>query len=303
MLKHKWIFLLLIGFSLGCGSSFEDDDRLHVVTTTNIIADVVREIAGDKVSLQSLMGPGVDPHLYKASEGDATKLFKADIVFYNGLHLEGKLADLFDKMKKRKTMIALGENLPKDELIASKNFGGNYDPHVWFNIGFFKVFAQTITEELAKQDVENAPFYIANNERYQEKLNDLEKDLHRLAEILPKEKRILVTAHDAFGYFGETFDFQVVGLQGISTATEAGVRDVRQLAEFIIEKEVKAIFIENSVPRRTIEALQAAVLSRNYQVEIGGSLYSDSLGNPGTEEGTYIGMFTYNMQTIVNALK
>lgn len=301
MKKIAIVFLSLI--FLGCGTEFEDSGKIRVVTTTNILEDLLSEIGGDKIFLQSLMGPGIDPHLYKASEGDVMRLYKADIVFYSGLHLEGKLADIFEKMKSRKHMVSLGDFLPKEDLISSKNFGGNYDPHVWFNVSFFKQFANTATRELAAADPENADYYQKNNKRYQKELDQLETHLRETISTLPKKQRILVTAHDAFGYFGRTYGFQVVGLQGISTATEAGVRDVRELADFIIQNNIKAIFIESSVPQRTIEALQAAVRSRNHEVSIGGTLFSDALGNPGTPEGTYIGMFKFNVDTMVNALK
>lgn len=297
------LFLLIVSVFSGCKNSAETDGKLKVVTTTNILADLVSEIGGDKVSLESLMGAGVDPHLYKASEGDVSKLYNADIIFYSGLHLEGKLVDIFEKMKSTKNTVSVGDRLPKEQLISSVNFGGNYDPHVWFNIQFFKQFAQTVTDELSKADSENAETYVSNNKEYQKKLDALEDEIKSIINTLPEEKRILVTAHDAFNYFGKAYDFQVVGLQGISTATEAGVKDVQEMSKFIIDNKVKAIFIESSVPRRTIEALQAAVISKNHDVKIGGSLYSDALGNPGTEEGTYIGMFRYNVNTIVNALK
>ena len=299
----KFLILGLITVFIGCKNASEENGKLKVVTTTNILGDLVSEIGGDNISLLTLMGAGVDPHLYKASEGDVSKLYNADIIFYGGLHLEGKLVDIFEKMKGKKNTVSVGDRLPKDELISSENFGGNYDPHVWFNIQFFKHFAQTVTDELSKADEKNAETYAANNKEYQKKLDDLEIEIKTTIEILPQEKRILVTAHDAFSYFGKTYGFEVIGLQGISTATEAGVKDVQQLSKFIIDNKVKAIFIESSVPRRTIEALQAAVISKKHDVEIGGSLYSDALGNPGTDEGTYIGMFKYNVNTMVNALK
>lgn len=299
----KIIFLLIIVVFVGCKNSSEENGKIKVVTTTNILADLVSEIGGDQISLQTLMGAGVDPHLYKASEGDVSKLYNADIIFYGGLHLEGKLVDIFEKMQGSKNTVSVGDRLPKDQLISSENFASNYDPHVWFNIQFFKQFAQIVTDELSKIDTENAEIYSTNNKKYQAKLDDLESEIKATIATLPREKRILVTAHDAFNYFGKAYDFEVVGLQGISTATEAGVRDVQKLSDFIIENDIKAIFVESSVPRRTIEALQAAVLSKKHNVEIGGSLYSDALGNPGTEEGTYIGMFRYNVNTIVNALK
>lgn len=299
----KIIPLLFAITLLSCKEQSEKSEKLNIVTTTTMITDLVKNIGGDYVVINGLMGAGVDPHLYKASEGDVSKLYEADIIFYGGLHLEGKLVDIFEKMEGNKNTVSLGDRLPKDELIASEYFASNYDPHVWFNIQFFKQFAQIVTDELSKADAKNAQSYSENNIKYQKKLDSLEIEIETIIASLPKEKRILVTAHDAFNYFGKAYGFNVVGLQGISTATEAGVKDVQNLSEFIIRNNIKAIFIESSVPRRTIEALQQAVLSKNHNVEIGGSLYSDALGNPGTAEGTYIGMFKYNVNTIVNALK
>ncbi len=304
LIMKKTIFLIiLLTFTFSCKNTPEDNGKIKVVTTTTMLTDLVSEIGGDHVSLQGLMGAGVDPHLYKASEGDVSKLYGADIIFYSGLHLEGKLVDVFEKMEGKKNTVSLGDRLPKDELIPSEYFASNYDPHVWFNIQFFKQFAQIVTQELSKADPANAESYSENNKKYQEKLDALESEIKSTIATLPEENRILVTAHDAFNYFGKAYGFQVVGLQGISTATEAGVKDVQNLSEFIIKNNIKAIFVESSVPRRTIEALQQAVLSKKHNVEIGGSLYSDALGNPGTVEGTYIGMFKYNVNTIVNALK
>lgn len=300
----KTVLILLAIAVIGCKSKTQDSGKLKVVTTTSMITDLVKNIGGDYIEVQGLMGAGVDPHLYKASEGDVAKLFNAEIIFYSGLHLEGKLVEVFEKMEsKGKKTIPLGEFLDHDELIESELFASNYDPHVWFNVQFFKNFAETIAKVLAEQDPEHAEIFQKNKEAYTLKLDALEKEIISIIKTLPKEKRILVTAHDAFNYFGEAYGFQVVGLQGLSTATEAGVQDVQNLSRFIIDNNVKAIFIESSVPRRTIEALEAAVKSKGYAVKIGGSLYSDALGNTGTVEGTYVGMFIYNVNTIVNALK
>lgn len=300
-MKKTIIICALILF-FGCENPPEDDGKIKVVTTTTMLTDLVSEIGGNQISLQGLMGAGVDPHLYKASEGDVSKLYNADIIFFNGLHLEGKLVSIFEQMASQKNTVSLGDRLPKEALIPSANFASNYDPHVWFNIQFFKQFAQIVTEELSKADAKNAENYSENNEKYQKKLDSLESEIKSIIATLPEEKRILVTAHDAFNYFGDAYGFDVVGLQGISTATEAGVKDVQNLSQFIIQHKIKAIFVETSVPRRTIEALQQAVLSKNHNVEIGGTLYSDALGSPGTTEGTYIGMFKYNVKTIVEGL-
>ncbi len=305
MTIRKYITLAILALSVcSCKNDSPSDGRLNVVTTTSMITDLVQNIGGDYVNLQGLMGAGVDPHLYKASAGDVTKLSNADIIFYNGLHLEGKLVEVFEKMNATQvTQVPLGESLDKSTLIGSDYFASNYDPHVWFNIDYFKQFVGEVTSTLSRKDPSNATSYAANAETYLKKLTALEDQIKATIETLPAEKRVLVTAHDAFNYFGKSYGFEVVGLQGLSTATEAGVQDVQRLSQFIIDKKVKAIFVESSVPRRTIEALQAAVQSKDHEVAIGGSLYSDALGNAGTDEGTYIGMFTYNVNTIVEALR
>ena len=302
-IKNIVVLVMLITV-FSCKNDTPSNGKLNVVTTTSMITDLVKNIGGDNINIEGLMGSGVDPHLYKASEGDVTKLVNADIIFYNGLHLEGKLVEVFEKMgSQTKTPIALGEELDKNTLIGSDYFASNYDPHVWFDINYFKQFAQKVTQVLSEKDPENAESYKMNETSYINKLDVLQSKLKGVIDTLPKEKRVLVTAHDAFNYFGKAYSFEVVGLQGLSTATEAGVQDVQKLSAFIIEKNIKAIFVESSVPKRTIEALQAAVKSKGHEVSIGGTLYSDALGNTGTTEGTYIGMFEYNVNTIVNALK
>ena len=302
MMKRA-ITILAVIIVLGCKNNKQDNGKLNVVVTTSMLTDLVKNIGGDLINIQGLMGAGVDPHLYKASEGDVSKLFNADVIFYNGLHLEGKLVEVFEKMEAQKTTVALGEFLAKDGLIGSDYFASNYDPHVWFNIQYFKEFSDKVTNVLSNKDPKNAGSYTVNNIAFQQELDLLQTTVVNTIATLAPEKRILVTAHDAFNYFGKAYGFKVVGLQGLSTATEAGVQDVRQLTKYIIENKVKAVFIESSVPRRTIEALEAAVLSKGHQVSIGGSLYSDALGDAGSVEGTYIGMFLYNVKTIVNALQ
>ena len=297
------IAILAVIVVLGCKNNKEDNGKLKVVVTTSMLTDLVKNIGADLIEIEGLMGAGVDPHLYKASEGDVSKLFNADVIFYNGLHLEGKLVAVFEKMDTQKTTVALGEFLAKEGLIGSDYFASNYDPHVWFNIQYFKEFPDKVTSVLSEKDPKNAASYTANNLAFQQKLDLLHTAVVNTIATLAPEKRILVTAHDAFNYFGKAYGFKVVGLQGLSTATEAGVQDVQKLSEYIIANKVKAIFIESSVPRRTIEALEAAVLSKGHQVSIGGSLYSDALGDGGSVEGTYVGMFLYNVKTIVNALQ
>ena len=302
----KKIVLILLTFVLfaACKDNTKSNGKLNIVTTTTMITDLVNEIGGDKLNFQGLMGSGVDPHLYKASAGDVNKLATADLIFYGGLHLEGKLVDVFEKMERQNIeTIAVSDALDKKTLIGSELFASNYDPHIWFDVNNWELITTFVAQKLSEADPENKAFYEENGKNYLEALKSLDAELRAIITTLPKEKRILVTAHDAFNYFGQAYGFEVVGLQGLSTATEAGVQDVQNLASFIIDKKVKAIFVESSVPRRTIEALQAAVNSKNHHVDIGGTLYSDALGNAGTAEGTYIGMFKYNVNTIVNALK
>ena len=303
-MKQITLILLIATILISCKNDKKANGKLNVVTTTSMITDLVKNIAGNQINLQGLMGSGVDPHLYKASEGDVTKLADADIIFYNGLHLEGKLVEVFEKMHSQKTKtIAISDALDENTLIGSEYFQSNYDPHIWFNIEYWKQATKFIVTKLSEAIPDKKITFETNGENYLKQLNELQNKLETTINSLPKEKRILVTAHDAFNYFGKSFEFEVVGLQGLSTATEAGVQDVQKLAAFIIEKDVKAIFVESSVPKRTIEALQAAVKSKDHEVSIGGTLYSDALGNAGTVEGTYIGMFEYNVNTIVNALK
>lgn len=304
-MKKIIVSVLLITICLSCkNTNKQDNGKFNVVTTTSMITDLVDNIGDDLISLQGLMGSGVDPHLYKASEGDVSKLANADLIFYNGIHLEGKLVEVFEKMEHQNINTkAIADGIDHKTLINSSLFQGNYDPHIWFDIQYWIKATQFVVSKLSEALPEHRATFIANGQAYIQKLDTLERQIKSIIETLPEDKRILVTAHDAFSYFGRAYGFEVVGLQGLSTATEAGVQDVQKLAAFIIEKNIKAVFVESSVPKRTIEALQAAVKSKGHDVEIGGTLYSDALGNAGTIEGTYIGMFEYNVNTIVNALK
>lgn len=301
----KIIVLLMITAIYSCKNEVKKGNgKFNVVTTTSMITDLTQNIGGDLINLQGLMGSGVDPHLYKASEGDVSKLANADLIFYNGVHLEGKLVEVFEKMERQNINTkAIAEAIDHNSLISSSLFQGNYDPHIWFDIAYWKQATQFVVTKLSEAVPQHKTTFQTNGNRYIKKLTLLEEKIKAIIKTLPKEKRVLVTAHDAFSYFGRAYGFEVIGLQGLSTATEAGVKDVQKLAAFIIEKNIKAIFVESSVPRRTIEALEAAVKSKGHDVKIGGTLYSDALGNAGTIEGTYIGMFEYNVNTIVNALK
>lgn len=307
-MKKMTSFILMVSILtmvlVGCGADNElaVNGKKKVVVTTTIIADVTRELAGDLVDVEALMGPGVDPHLYKASAGDVKRMSEADMVIYNGLHLEGRMGEVFEKIE-GKIIFAANENLDESKLLDFESDSGYFDPHVWFDVEIWKGATERIAQGLKELDEENSEAYDKNLEVYLNDLNELDKYIRDRIEEVDPDKRILITAHDAFQYFGNQYGFEVRGLQGISTDAEAGTGDVRELAEFIVEKEIKAIFVESSVPRKNIEALQEAVQARDFDVEIGGELYSDSTGNKGTPAETYIGTFKENIDTIVDALK
>lgn len=296
--------IALVSCNQNSASGDDDKEKLNVVATTTLVADLVNRIGGDDIRLQGLMGPGVDPHLYKASEGDVSKLYQADIIFYNGLHLEGKMVDLFEKMQKSgKSTFAVAEAIPGDQLLKSEAAYAQYDPHIWFDISLWKEAAKYVAEELSKADPAHQSIYLKNLNQYQAELDNLLDDSENRISMVPENQRVLITAHDAFEYFGRAFEFEVMGLQGISTVSEAGAADVKDLADFIARRKIPAIFVETSVPRRSITALNEAVRARGFRVKIGGELFSDALGSPGTEEGTYIGMYRHNIKTITDALK
>jgi len=298
--------LLIFLLSFACGPSPERGDDaagspLNVVATTGMIGDLAASVGGERVQVISLMGPGVDPHLYKASEGDVGRLTAADIIFFNGLHLEGRMAKVLERMSARVPTVAVAEAIGEGRLLADPEYRGSADPHVWFDVSMWAVAAGAVRDALAELDPEHAEHYRANASAYIERLDILHREVQRKAELIPEGQRVLVTAHDAFNYFGRAYGFEVRGLQGISTSAEAGTADVQDLATFIVQRKIPALFIESSVPVRTIEAVQAAVRARGFETAIGGELFSDAMGSPGTPSGTYTGMVTHNIDTIVSA--
>jgi manganese/zinc/iron transport system substrate-binding protein len=274
-----------------------------VVTTTGIIADTAKRVAGQHAEIMALMGPGVDPHLYKASEGDVRRLSEADLILYNGLHLEGKMGDVLTRLARSRPVVWVSEDIPQDLLREPPEFAGQYDPHVWFDVSLWKRTLDPIVRELSALDPAHAEDFKANAAAYGQELDALDAWVKQRIESLPPAQRVLVTAHDAFGYFGRRYGMEVIGIQGISTLSEAGLHDVDRVAQLVVDRKVKAVFIESSVPRRSIEAVQAAVGSRGHEVKIGGQLFSDSLGGAGTPAGTYAGMVRANVDTLVDALR
>lgn len=279
------------------------EEKLQIVTTTGQIGDIARHVGGEFVEVTALMGPGVDPHLYVASEGDVDRLVKADVILYNGLFLEAQMADVLRQIGERKPAIPVAERIEPARLLPWANYADEYDPHVWFDVTLWMKAVEAVRDALADADADHAATYKANADAYLKELAELDAYVKQQAATVPPEQRVLVTAHDAFHYFGRAYGFDVKGLQGISTASEAGTADVRELADFIAEHKISAIFVETSVPVRNVEALQAAVRDRGGDVAIGGQLYSDALGSPDGDAGTYVGMVRHNIDTIVQALR
>lgn len=287
----------------GGGGAARDDGRLNVVATTGQVADLVRQVGGGRVTVTALMGPGVDPHLYKASAGDVERLRQADLIVYHGLHLEAKMGDVLARLGAHRPTLAVAESLPVDRLLSPPEFAGAHDPHVWFDAPLWRLTVAPVAARLAALDPAHAEEYRERAGAYEAALDRLDADLRATFATIPAGQRVLITAHDAFGYFGRAYGFEVRGLQGISTATEAGTADVQTLAAFIAERRLPAIFVETSVSPRAIEAVREAVRARGFAVRVGGALYSDALGDAGTPAATYEGMMRHNAATIVAALR
>ncbi|HSK99319.1 MAG TPA: zinc ABC transporter substrate-binding protein [Rubrobacteraceae bacterium] len=298
--------VLVLVVAVGCEGGDEAEasgDKVHVTTTTTMITDLVRRVGGERVEVTGLMGPGVDPHLYKASQGDVEALLEADAVFYNGLFLEGQMGEILEKTGQQKPTVAVTEGIPEDELLESVRYEGQADPHVWFDATLWRMTVDPVVRELSELDPEGVEGYERRGEEYKKEIDELHSYVEREISSIPEDRRVLVTAHDAFRYFGRRYGMEVRGLQGISTEAEAGAGDVRRLADYLVENEIPAIFVESSVPRKSVEAVQAACRDRGWELEIGGTLYSDAGGDAGTEAETYTGMFRANVQTITGALK
>lgn len=286
------------------GEEAANPSALNVVATTTMITDLVGEIGKDKVAVTGLMPTGIDPHSYNATAGDVAKMQGADVVVYNGLHLEGKMGEVFEDIKNIGiTSICIEDAIPSDKLMLSEDGSGTPDPHIWFDVNLWRLAADHVANELGVKDPDNASFYTQNAEAYIEQLKQANAYVSYRAGELGESQRVLVTAHDAFNYFGAAYGFTVKGLMGISTESQAGAADVSELASFIADSKIKAIFVESSVSPKNIEALQEATRALGHEVAIGGELCSDSLGTAEDGADSYIGMVEYNIDTIVDALK
>ncbi|MDP4097911.1 zinc ABC transporter substrate-binding protein [Paenibacillus sp. P96] len=308
--KVAWFYLVLgLSLALSACSSTEGgaeaeardpEQPLHVVTTIAQIAEPVSIIGGERVQVESLMGPGVDPHLYKPTPGDIQKLDGAEMILYSGLHLEANMVKVFEQLGKNKPAIAIGDTIPQEQLL--KDPGGAIDPHIWFDIELWKQALEAAAEELKKASPADAEYFEANKTAYFAELDRLKQEAADKMADIPEEKRVLITAHDAFGYFGRMLDLQVVGLQGLSTEDEVGLSDIEHTVDLLLEHNVPAVFVESSINPASVNAVIEGAQQKGLQVSLGGELFSDAMGAEGTEEGTYIGMYRHNVDTIHTAL-
>lgn len=296
------LLLVFVLTACGSGSDAESDGKLNVVATTGQITDALTNIGGDAINLTGLLGPGVDPHLYKPTESNVATFSAANLIVYNGLDLEAQMYRVLEQMEKQGvSVLPIGDSLPDDQLL---NWDAQFphDPHVWNDPLLWSQGIELMRDRLIELDPDNADVYSANTETYLASIAEAHSDVAALMDSIPEARRVLITAHDAFGYFGRTYNLEVLGLQGISTESEASTADVKDLAELIVARSIPAIFIESSVSPKTIEAVQAAVKAQDFNVQIGGSLYSDALGEEGSGAETYIGMIRTNAETLASAL-
>lgn len=301
------ILLVLPAVVVACGleqPAPAAERKIKVTTTVMMVSDLVKQVGGERVEVEGLMGPGVDPHLYKASASDVLKLQQAEVIFYSGLLLEGKMQDIFARLARTKKFVyPVTEAIPVEKLLEPPEFAGHYDPHVWFEIPLWATCVDTVVKGLSEFDPAGKAEFEKRGAAYKAKLAGLHQWALKRAAELPEQKRILITSHDAFNYLGRAYGFQVVALQGISTVTETSSADMVKLVEFIKKHQVKAIFVESSVPHKTIERV-----AKDAGVKVGGELFSDAAGTPGQMErdydlGTYEGMIKHNLNTIVDSLR
>ncbi len=271
-----------------------------IVTTTAQVADLVRNIVGDHMKVEALMGTGTDPHLYRPTRSDLVRLRKADIIFYNGLHLEAQMVDVLKEMGKTKDVVEIASALPQKDLIYGTQ--KVFDPHIWMNVNNWAQSIGLVVDTVSEFDEGQREFYVAAGAAYRKKLDHLDYKIQVAMETIPRHKRILITAHDAFGYFGQAYGVAVLGVQGLSTQSEAGLKHIESLVDIIVKRKIEAVFAETSVDQRNIDALVEGAAARGHMVVIGGALYSDAMGAEGTMADSYIGMMVHNVDMIAVAL-
>jgi len=276
--------------------------KVQVVATTGMIADAARVVGGTGVEVQALMGPGVDPHAYRQTRTDIVAMTRADLVLWHGLYLEAQMEDFFADLTRSRRVVAVAENLPQDRLRASEDYEGRFDPHVWMDPALWALVVDNVAAALTAAQPKGAEMFAANAAAYKEQIAALGDYSTGVLRQVPEPSRVLLSAHDAFGYFGDAYGFEVMGIQGISTESEAGLARISELVDFLVERQIGAVFVESSVSDRNIRALIEGAAAQGHEVRIGGELFSDAMGPEGTYEGTYIGMIDHNVTTIAGAL-
>ena len=276
--------------------------QITVVATTGMIADTARAIGGDHVDVRALMGPGVDPHAYRQTRSDIVAMTRADLVLWHGLYLEAQMEEFFEDLGRRRIVVAVAEAMPRNLLLAHEDYDNRFDPHVWMDPDLWRRVAAEIRDALAEVDPENAAFYLASAESFLTGLDTVSAYAREALASVPEDSRVLLTAHDAFNYFGQAYGFEVLGIQGISTESEAGLVRIAELVDLLVARNIRAVFVESSVSDRNIRALIEGAAARGHEVRIGGELFSDAMGEPGSYEGTYIGMIDHNVTIITRSL-
>ena len=294
----------------GCGGAADGNQKptgltypYKITTTVGMISDIVRQVAGDKAVVTGIIGEGVDPHLFRPSTSDTRKLMSADLVFYNGLLLEGKMSDrLISVASSGKPVFAVTELVEEKYLLQPKEFAGHFDPHVWMDVQAWMKAVEAVAAKLAAFDSANAGYYCGNADAYLVELTKLQRYARQTIATIPRQQRVMITAHDAFNYFARAYDIEVQGIQGLSTESEAGLERINSLVDMLVDRQIRAVFHESSVPRKNIDALKEGAADRGHIVGAGGMLFSDAMGAAGTYEGTYIGMIDHNVTTVARAL-
>ncbi len=297
----RGIFMSLAGLLCLSGVA-QAGERLSVVATTGMIADAVREVGGDRVEVRALMGSGVDPHGYRQTRTDIVAMTRADLVLWHGLYLEAQMEGFLEKLARRQSVVAMAESLPTDDLLSHAEYDDRIDPHVWMDPDLWSRVVLIVRDALIEASPDDADVFRDNADRFRADLAQLADYARRVTATVPDGSRVLLTAHDAFGYFGRSYDFEVVGIQGISTQSEAGLSRIRTLVDLLVERDVQAVFVESSVSDRNIRALIEGAASRGHEISLGGELFSDAMGPDGSYEGSYIGMIDHNVTTITRAL-
>ena len=275
---------------------------INAIATVGMVADIVRNVGGDSVSVTQIMGAGVDPHLYKATRDDVQTIMQGEMVFYAGLMLEGKMADTLIKVARSKPVIAVTERIDDSQLLEPEDFEGHYDPHVWMDVAAWSNCVDVVADALSDFDPARSEEYKSNAKAYKTQLEKLHQYGTESLASIPEESRILITSHDAFNYFGRAYGLDVLGVQGLSTESEAGLQRINELVDLLVDKKVGAIFVESSVPRKNIDSLAEGAAAKGHDVVVGGELFSDAMGTAGTYEGTYIGMLDHNITLVARGL-